>query len=93
MARRYAVDNARPFIQSAKDAPAFIYDHNGKLVAKASDDIAYATVTTNNKKTPYTRLGNWILIVSSFAILGRVIMLLLNDNNKSKVVNNRENKK
>ena len=68
-------------------------DNYGKLVVKASDDIAYATVTTNNKKTPYTRLGNWILIVSSFAILGRVIMLLLNDNNKSKVVNNRENKK
>lgn len=93
MARRYAVDNARPFIQSAKDAPAFIYDHNGKLVAKASDDIAYATVTTNNKKTPYTRLGNWILIFSSIAILGRAMMLLLNERNKSKVVNNRENKK
>ncbi|MEI6481533.1 MAG: nitrilase-related carbon-nitrogen hydrolase [Candidatus Saccharibacteria bacterium] len=70
MARRYAVDNARPFVQSAKDAPAYIYDYNGILLAKSKgEQIIVASVQTNRKKTPYSKFGNWILIVSLSLLL------------------------
>jgi apolipoprotein N-acyltransferase len=69
MAQRYAIDTARPFIQSAKDAPAFIYDHNGKLLGKTTNGIIQTEVTANSKKTPYTLFGDWIVVMSSLIIV------------------------
>lgn len=77
MARQYAINTARPFVQSAKDAPAFIYDHNGILLGKSSQGIVQAKVLTNKKKTPYVILGNWIVMCSALLIIARLVSLLI----------------
>ena len=76
MAQRYAIDTARPFIQSAKDAPAFIFDHNGKLLGKTTDGIIQAEVKVNKRRTPYTILGNWVVALSVLVILTQLYAVL-----------------
>jgi len=77
MARQYAIDTARPFVQSAKDAPAFIYDHNGRLLGKTSQGIVQAEVLTNKKRTPYAVFGDWIVVCSTLLIAIRLVFLLI----------------
>jgi len=79
LAKFMAVANARSFLQSSSDGLAFAIDHNGRMLAKISAvNSAEVTVHTNNKKTPYTYLGEWPayigLAVLFFGLL-RVIRL------------------
>ncbi|HTE22740.1 MAG TPA: hypothetical protein VK674_06950 [Candidatus Limnocylindria bacterium] len=60
LARFMAVANSRPFLQSSSDGLAFAIDHNGRLLKKTTPvSSAELTVHSNNKKTPYTYLGEW----------------------------------
>lgn len=83
MSKRYAIDNARPLIQSAKDAPAFIYDHNGRLIAKTDNpnQLITGSVTSNTRKTPYAKYGDWIVALSLL-----ILIIYMFISNKRKVL-------
>ena len=85
MAQRYAVDTARPFVQSAKDAPAYIYDHNGQLLAKTNKGLIQADVATNSRRTPYVLFGNWIIALSTILVCMRLYETLKNKKKKGTI--------
>ncbi len=70
LSRFMAIANARPLVQSAFDGPAFIMNHNGHTVAKADPvSTATANIETSTKKTPYSALGEWVVIIGiSYAL-------------------------
>ncbi len=81
MARFMAISNARPLVQSAMDGPAFALDHNGRLLAETLPVSTKSTaVQTNTKKTPYSVLGDWAVVVGSLVLiippLWKTIMLI-----------------
>ena len=60
LAKFMAVANARPLLQSSNNWPAFALDQNGNQLAQIQPvGSTQVTITTNNKKTPYTLLGEW----------------------------------
>ncbi len=65
--------NARPFLQSSNNAPAFALDNNGHILARISPiQSKIVTITTNKKRTPYTVLGEWPVYVglAILAVMG-----------------------
>jgi apolipoprotein N-acyltransferase len=71
MIRQFAVDNARPFVQAAKDGPSYIYNSDGRQIGSSTGniDIVSAEVYVNNKTTLYTRFGNWILYAAAIMLI------------------------
>ncbi len=66
LAKFMAVANARPFLQSSHNWPAFALDHNGQQLAEIQPvNSKQVTVTTNNRKTPYTVLGEWPVVIGA----------------------------
>ena len=64
MARFMATANARPFVQSAQDEGAFILNHQGNQIAYIEPVNEITTrITTNDKKTLYTIVGDWPVYV------------------------------
>ncbi len=66
-ARFQAVANNRPFIQSARGGYSFIIDNNGNFLVDFSHSglqVGITEVQTPTTKTPYTRLGEWTLIIA-----------------------------
>lgn len=61
LAKFMAVSNARPFLQSAHNWKAFALDHNGNKLGQVNP-VAQSNVSiqTNNKKTPYMYIGEWV---------------------------------
>lgn len=60
LARFMAVANARPLLQSANDGAGFAIDHNGRMRQHIHPiEKARVTLESNQKKTPYTLLGEW----------------------------------
>lgn len=61
MAKLMATANARTFLQAATSGPSFGYDHNGKIlfneVGKWASELP---VLLNNRRTPYTILGEYL---------------------------------
>ena len=79
-----AVSNARPFAQSSNNWPAFALDHQGKLVVEilpTSDRVI--TVQTNSKKTPYTLLGEWPVVLGALLIVASIAQKLRNRHRKT----------
>ena len=73
MNRLNAIANARPFVQSAKGGPAYVYSQDGRLLAHnyaAESGIAVAEVQANHRQTLYTRLGDWAVLTAVLIILG-----------------------
>lgn len=67
MNRLAAVAHAKPFVQSAKGGPAYIIDKDGRRLAKTytpNGGVVMADVQTNQTKTLYGWLGDWIVYVS-----------------------------
>lgn len=59
-----AVANARPFLQSSNNWPAFALDQNGKMLAKITPvNQQQISIRPNSTKTPYTYLGEWIAVI------------------------------
>ncbi len=59
-AKFMAVANARPFAQSSNNWPAFALDHNGNQLAQIyPSSTLVVNLRSNTKKTPYTVLGEW----------------------------------
>lgn len=79
MVRFLAVSNARPFVQATKGGFTEIMDHNGRIIGKTGrSDPAYinGVFNVNNKVTPYSVLGEWVLYLSMISTLGLVLVKL-----------------
>ncbi len=81
MARFMATANTRPLIQSAMDGPAFVLDHNGKLITETLPvSTQQVDIHTNTKRTPYSILGDWAVLIGWFVLvlplLWKTIMLI-----------------
>lgn len=74
LAKFMAVSNSRYLLQSANDATAYVIDNNGNQTAETSGiNIKEVAYTNNTKKTIYTYIGEWMVIVGS----GLLIYLLI----------------
>lgn len=69
-ARFAATANARPFIQSARSWNAYALNHNGDKIADISPaSYREVTVQTNNRKTPYTYVGEWLSVLGGVYLI------------------------
>jgi len=65
-----ATANARPFLQSTNNWPAYALDNNGRQVMKALPiSQKQGIIITNNRNTPYTILGEWPVWVGAIITL------------------------
>jgi apolipoprotein N-acyltransferase len=70
LAKFMATANARIFVQSSNDGKSFIIDQNGKILASRWPvGTLEKTIITNTKKTPYTLIGEWVVVVGLGFIL------------------------
>lgn len=72
MASFIAVSTAKPFVQSARGAQVFVLDSNGRVLKESNESGVHyleADVTTNSTKTPYSYLGDSVLLVSAGLLL------------------------
>lgn len=82
--RFVSVSNARPMVQSTKGGYSLIMDNNGRLLEKSSrseSSLLAAEISTNQKVTPYSKLGEWVLYLS-MAILAVAGALKFNNRRK-----------
>lgn len=78
MARFMAVSNARPFAQATDGSYSFVIDSNGRWLAKSGQDnlqLIHTNVTTNTRRTFYSRLGEWVIWASVLILVGYSILL------------------
>lgn len=71
MIRFSAVANARPFVQAARGNHAYIFDHNGRVLAQTSNldvSLLAADIVPNSNKTIYTKFGDYIVVVSAMSL-------------------------
>lgn len=73
MASFIAMSTARPFVQSARGAEVYALDTNGQVITESNQPGVHyveADVATNRKKTPYTYMGDIVLLgAAAVAIL------------------------
>lgn len=87
MSKIRAIENRRYFGQSTNMGYSFLLNSKGKIIAKSSkigNEVLVSKLFLSNKKTIYTKFGDWIIF---FAILGLSTIYLLsvlcyNRNNK-----------
>jgi len=71
MSQFRAVENRRYLAQATNMGYAFLIDAQGKIIAKSTDfgnKILFANIQLLDKKTPYTKFGDWI-VFAAFVIL------------------------
>lgn len=67
MSKLRAVENRRYFAQSTNMGYSFLLYPNGKIAKKSSElgnAILFSNIKLNNKKTIYTKFGDWIIILA-----------------------------
>lgn len=72
MASFIAVSTAKPFVQSARGAQVFVLDSNGRSIKESGKPGVHymeADVTTNDTKTPYSYLGDGVLLIGAGLLL------------------------
>lgn len=75
MARFHAIANQRTYIQASMGAPAFVIDDQGDfIVAPAETKTAFIDFrfTPTSHLTPYTRFGEWPLLLATAVNIGFV---------------------
>jgi apolipoprotein N-acyltransferase len=71
-ARVRAAENGRALFQATDDAPSFILNSQGQTIAESNwqePGVIFATAGTRTKLTPYTRLGDWPVILALFFLI------------------------
>lgn len=77
-AKFMAVSNSRYFLQSANSARSYVLDNNGNTLAEANGQKVLTTqVQNNSKKTLYTHLGEYLVLVGFCIILWQLIKKVL----------------
>ena len=81
MALWHAVANARPFVQSANGGFSYLIDKDGRFIGrsdKIKDDIIVGDLTLENRLTPYSLFGEWMIAAAFLIVLGKIGGLFLN---------------
>lgn len=74
LARFMATANARPFVQSSFNGKSFIIDQNGKILAsRLPVGTIERSITTNNQRTPYTIIGEWVVLIGGIWVLVDIV--------------------
>jgi hypothetical protein len=93
LAKFMAVANSRYFLQSANKARAFILDNNGKTLAEGIDQkLLTNTVANNTTKTPYSLVGEWMVVAGAIAVTYIIIKGKLSPNKSSRRKNKNSKK-
>ncbi len=77
MSKLRAVENRRYFAQATNMGYSFLLDPKGKIVVKSNElgnKILFADVQFLNKKTIYTKLGDWPIFLSTIILLLTMIL-------------------
>lgn len=72
MSKLRAVENRRYFAQATNMGHSFLLNPKGEIVVRApglGNEILFANIYLLNKKTIYTRFGDWIIILSTIIVL------------------------
>lgn len=71
MARVHATAHDRFFLQSGNIAPAFVITPTGTVQAYTygNEEILVAEVVERATRTPYTQLGEWVLLVAALFVV------------------------
>jgi len=73
-AKFMAVSNSRYFLQSANSARSYVLDNNGNTLAEANGQkVLTVQVQNNTKKTLYTHLGEYLVLIGFCIVLWQLI--------------------
>ncbi|MDP1707112.1 MAG: apolipoprotein N-acyltransferase [bacterium] len=67
-----AVENNRYFIQASNFVPSYVVSNTGRVVARSAwgeTSVLGATVPAITHNTPYSKLGDWILLLSLIIVI------------------------
>ncbi len=82
-----AVENRRYFAQATNMGYSFLLNSKGEIVIKSSqlgNEILFSNIYLLNKKTVYTKSGDWVIILSTIMLL--LTFILWYNNKKEKRV-------
>ncbi|PIR45595.1 MAG: hypothetical protein COV09_00585 [Candidatus Vogelbacteria bacterium CG10_big_fil_rev_8_21_14_0_10_50_13] len=71
-ARVRAAENSRALFQATDDAPSFVLNSQGQVIAENNwqePGVIFTTAGTRTKLAPYTRLGDWPVILALFFLI------------------------
>ena len=70
-AKMKAAANRRFFVQAGNYMPSFVLNERGEILGESvrgEDSVLLVKAGFNTTKTPYTRFGDWILLVAAFFV-------------------------
>jgi len=71
MSKLRAIENRRYFAQATNMGYSFLLDPRGKIVIKSEkfgNEILFANIALTDKKTPYTKYGDWFVFLAFIAL-------------------------
>ena len=77
MSKLRAVENRRYFAQATNMGYSFLLDPTGKIIIKSPElgnKILFSNIYLLNKKTSYTRFGDWIILLAILILAGSIII-------------------
>lgn len=77
MSKLRAIENRRYFAQATNMGYSFLLNPKGEIVAKTSqlgNDILFSDISLLNKKTIYTKFGDWFVILSTVMVILTLIL-------------------
>ena len=75
MSKLRATENRRYFVQATNMGYSFAINHQGKILVKSSrigNDILFSQIELLDKKTLYTKFGDWIILLSFLILIARL---------------------
>jgi len=79
VAKMKAASNGRFFIQAGNDVPSFFMDAHGNILGESTrgeDGVMVVQAGFSTAETPYTRFGDWLLIVALLIVTGSLLRTL-----------------
>ena len=72
MSKLRAIENRRYFAQATNMGYSFLLNSKGEIVVKTpqlGNEILFSDIYLSNKKTIYTKFGDWVIILSTVIVL------------------------
>jgi apolipoprotein N-acyltransferase len=72
MSRLRAIENRRYFAQATNMGYSFLLDPKGKIAIKSqkfANEILFANIALTDKKTPYTKYGDWFVSLAFIVLI------------------------
>jgi apolipoprotein N-acyltransferase len=75
MSKLRAVENRRYFAQATNMGYSFLLDTKGRITGKSQklgNEILFANIILTDKKTPYTKHGDWFVFLAFIALVAKL---------------------